>query len=110
MPPHNDLTDPLYGTYTTTTTTVPYTNIVTDRITVNPDGITLNQNWIDHAHAFTLTDERLWRADTFKMPTFVTQEDLDKLMRKFYRIMSEHVIVDISEDEFMKLLNEQQDE
>ena len=35
-----------------------------------------------------------------------TEHDIDQLARKIYKIFSEHIKIDISEDEFMKLLKE----
>lgn len=39
-------------------------------------------------------------------PKFLSSRDLDLLARKIYRIFSEHIKVDISEAEFINLLEE----
>ena len=108
MPPHNDLTDPLYRAYTaaapeiTVTTTAADTNInhytfTTPAYTVN----TINYPDLNVGNAWT---------GTYMQQAFVTLEDLEKALRKFYQIMTDHVVLDISEDEFVKLLNETEEE
>ena len=115
MPPHDDALDLQNLTYTTTaattvtnaatTTTVPYDNtFVTDRLTINADDI---------YRTYAFPDINLggaWTASPAKSTRYVTKKDLDNLVRKFYQVMAEHVILDVSEDEFVKLLNEAQDE
>ena len=47
---------------------------------------------------------------THAWSTITTEHDLDKLARKIYRIFSEHINIDITEDEFINLLQETKDE
>ena len=37
---------------------------------------------------------------------YVTKKDLEEFARKIYKIIEEHTSIDISEDEFMKLLED----
>lgn len=37
---------------------------------------------------------------------YVTQEDLDEFARKIFKIITEHVTLDITENEFMDLLED----
>ena len=38
---------------------------------------------------------------------FLTSRDLDRICRKIYHIITEHVQLDISEDEFLNIINEE---
>lgn len=105
MPPHNDLTDALYRAYTaaapeiTVTTAAADTNI--DHYTFTAPAYTVNYPDLNVGNAWT---------GTYTQQAFITQEDLEKAFRKFYQIMADHVVIDISEDEFVKLLNETEEE
>ena len=72
--------DPLEQT--TRITAEPYTTINTNYANWNPQPTI---NWIDR---------------------YITESDLDKFARKIYKIIQENTKIDISEDEFISLLQE----
>ena len=44
------------------------------------------------------------------MPKFVTEEDLQKVIKKIYNIITDHTTLDISEEEFMSMLKDNNNE
>ena len=57
-------------------------------------------DWVVNADTGTITGTINTEQD------YVTSEDLDKFIRRMYKIIEEHTKIDITEDEFIKLLNE----
>lgn len=88
MPPHDDTIDvieatafPMHETNATTITFDPlHRTYTTDRITI---------------------DERPWT-----MTKFITEDDLEKVIHKIYQIIEDHTTLDITEEEFMKLIKD----
>ena len=87
-----------------TTTTIPERvyetlradDVARDTITIDRDVL----NTFDQPTNFTFA------APQFTMPTFITKEDLDKFAKRIYQIITEHTKIDISEEEYLKLLKE----
>ena len=103
MPPHDDTIDafatttfPIHGT----TTTYDTGGIVHDTMTApitDPlfRGYTTNHITID---------ETPWT-----LPKFVTQDDLEKVIHKIHEIIKDHTTLDITEDEFMRIIKDGDD-
>lgn len=87
MPPRIDLNTATRITYDTAVTNLIGTDWTVNTVT---DTVTDNYNHI--------------------YPKFITSEDLkdfsEKLISKLYRIISEHTKIDISEEDFINLLEE----
>lgn len=74
--------------------------------------------WLDGTAATTWTTtnatDNLWTTWAGARPGItytygspeVTQEDLDKLKHNLFKIITEHIALDINEEEFIKLLEE----
>ena len=76
-----------------------------------PTGVeTTATNFYTYANTFsTLEPYMYWNSNSCNTRsdniTFATVRDLDRLCRKMYKIITEHVQLDISEEEFMNILN-----
>lgn len=57
-------------------------------------------DWVVNAETGTITGNINTEKD------YVTSEDLDKFIRRMYKIIEEHTKIDITEEEFIELLNE----
>lgn len=90
---NNVLTDrtPLYTTYT-----VPTQTWTTNAININPNDFVFETNM-----PYDEVNRRI---------RFDLDHILDNYFRKIYRIILEHARIDISEEEFMKLIKEENDE
>lgn len=60
-------------------------------------------------HTYT-TDHITIDAIPWTIPTFVTEEDLQKVVKKIYNIITDHTTLDISEEEFMSMLKDDNNE
>lgn len=106
MPPHDDTIDVLAATAFPrhgTTTTYNTGGIVPDTM-VDPRTIT-----DPHHHVYT-TDHITINATPWTIPKFVTEEDLQKVVKKIYNIITDHTTLDISEEEFMSMLKDDNNE
>ena len=102
MPPHDDTIDVLAATAfprNGTTTTYNEGGIIYDTM-VDPGRIT-----DPHYRAYTTNhitiDETPWT-----IPKFITEEDLQKVVKKIYNIITDHTALDISEEEFMNIIKD----
>ena len=84
--------DELRDIYGTTATTVAEGNVTVTAgdITIDPQTVTATN----------------WAVPVSVSSYIATQDDLDQLSRKIYKIISEHTRIDISEEEFMEILKE----
>ena len=101
MPVNYDMY-PIYYADTPTTNAVTATHMTLDDITGTLPNIvmpTTTDSWITNASGWSGYQKRT-----------LLNKDLEKLARKIYRIFSEHMKVDITEAEFMELLEESTDE
>ena len=55
---------------------------------------------------YTINNLHLDRSNQVSGNVSWSDDTLDNLARKIYRVFSEHIAIDISEDEFMNLLKE----
>ena len=91
MPPHLD-TEPLR--FYTTSTSSAWT--ATDwRTSITADPITVNGNVPVY-----------YDAPSIEMKKIVTNDELEHFSQKIYKIIAEHTRIDISEEEFMTILKE----
>ena len=109
MPPHNDTIEAIaaaaaafpinatttthntggfvHGTMVNPTITDPlYRAYTTDHITIDETPLTTT-NWT--------------------IPKLVTQDDLEKVIHKIYQIIEDHTTLDIPEEEFMRLIKDE---
>ena len=66
----------------------------------NPWTHTVTANRTDYQPAYTF-DTTAWRVNRY-----ITETDLDNFAHKIYKIITEHTNIDISEEEFMRLLDD----
>ena len=61
-----------------------------------------------HTVATNRTDYQTYTFDTtaWRVNRYITETDLDNFAHKIYKIVTEHANIDISEEEFMKILND----
>ena len=94
--PHDPLERPLNGTITYSTNIINMDSYVhwptTSSVTIDANRITVAEDPLGYKMRIDL--DRI----------------LDGYFRKIYRIIQQHVTIDISEDEFMKLLKEEGNE
>lgn len=94
---NNVLTNrPPYTTYTTPTVTFTPQTWGTNAININPNDLVFETNM-----PFDEVNRRI---------RFELDHILDNYFRKMYKIILEHARIDISEEEFMKLIKEENDE
>lgn len=107
MPPHDDIIDalaatalPIHGTTTTYDTGgIVYDTMVAPRTITDP-----------LYRTYTTTDHITIDATPWTIPKFVTEEDLEKAVKKIYNIITDHTTLDISEEEFMSMLKDDNNE
>ena len=56
--------------------------------------------------AYMDVDHNAWTARTIEETRLLTDRDLNEIFEKLYSIISEHTAIDISEEEFMKLIKD----
>ena len=98
MPPHDDTIDVLAATAFPrhgTTTTYNTGGIIHDTM-VDP-GTMYRTYTTDHI----TIDETPWT-----IPKFITEEDLQKVVKKIYNIITDHTTLDISEEEFINIIKD----
>ena len=119
MPPHDDeiripltvnteIGDPLDGS-------LPYTNdVLTNRplyTTYTTPTVTFTpQTWRTNAINDLVYETNLPYDEVNRHIRFTLDHILDNYFRKMYKIILEHARIDISEEEFMKLIKEENDE
>lgn len=87
---------PLYTAYTAPTVTYAPQTWTTNAININPNDLVFETN-----SPYDEVSRRI---------RFDLDHILDNYFRKIYRIILEHARIDISEEEFMKLIKEENDE
>ena len=48
-----------------------------------------------------------WNTNAWTIPNYVTEDRMKELLDKIYKIIEEHTKIDISEEEFLAILEEQ---
>ena len=101
MPPHDDTIDTLAAMAFPVTANNTYNTggFVHDAMT-NPETITVPRYRTYTTDRITI-DETPWT-----VPKFVTQDDLEKVIHKIYQIIEDHTTLNITEEEFMKIVKD----
>lgn len=93
MPPHLD-TEPLRF-YTTSTSSAWVPTDPLSRTSITADSITVNGSVPVY-----------YDAPSIEMKKIVTNDELEHFSQKIYKIIAEHTKINISEEEFMTILKE----
>ena len=101
MPPHDDTIDVLAAmAFPVTANTTYNTGGFVHNTMLDPQ-TTTEHHYRTYTTDHITIDDRPWR-----IQKFITEDDLEKVIHKIYQIIEDHTTLDITEEEFMKIVKD----